>query len=285
MNDHTMQGKTVLITGATDGIGKITALRLAERGAHVVLVGRDPAKTERVVQEIKTATGSTEIESLIADLSSMQQVRDLADQFKRQHDRLDVLINNAGAMFFSRKETVDGLELTFALNHMAYFILTNRLLDMIKASAPARIVNVSSMAHYGRTINFDDLQNERRYSPQRVYGQSKLLNVLFTYELARRLEGTGVTANTLHPGVVATQFAANNWGPVGKLARRVLNLVSISPEEGAQTSIYLATSPEVEGVSGQYFDKCRAKESSPASYDQESQRRLWAISEQIAGGH
>jgi NAD(P)-dependent dehydrogenase (short-subunit alcohol dehydrogenase family) len=166
---------------------------------------------------------------------------------------------------------------------MAYFILTYHLMDVIRASAPARIVNVSSMAHYGRTINFDDLQNKQRYSPQRVYGQSKLLNILFTYELARRLEGSGVTANTLHPGVVATQFAANNWGPVGKLARRVLNIISISAEKGAQTTLYLATSPDVEGVSGEYFDTCRVKESSPASHDQEAQRRLWTISEQIAG--
>lgn len=282
-NEKPMTGKTCLVTGATDGIGKETARTLASMGAAVIVVGRNPAKTEQTVSEIKAQTGSANVTSLLADLSSMQQVRDLADQVKRQVSRLDVLINNAGAMFMSRHETVDHLELTFGLNHMAYFLLTHLLLDTLKASAPARIVSVASAAHYGQKLNFDDLQNQQHFSGTRVYGQSKLMNILFTYELARRLEGSGITANTLHPGLVATQFAANNFGRFGPIIRRGIDLVSISVERGARTSIYLASSPEVAGVSGKYFEKCRDVKSSDASYDVEAQRRLWAISAQIAG--
>jgi retinol dehydrogenase 12 len=274
----TMNGKICLVTGATDGIGKVTARELAAAGADVIVVGRSQSKTEQVVAEIKQQTGNNNVEFMLADLSSMQQVRDLAAAFKRDHDRLDVLVNNAGAIFMSRRESVDGLEMTFALNHVGYFLLTNLLIDVLKASAPARIVSVSSSAHYRGHVNFDDLQHAQHFSGFQVYSDSKLMNVLFTYELARRLEGTGVTANTLHPGVVATNFMANNWGILGKLSRRLLDLGSISAEKGAQTSIYLATSPEVEGVTGEYFDKKKSVKSAKESYDQDVQRRLWETS-------
>jgi len=280
-NNELMKDQVCLVTGATDGIGKVTARELAAAGARVVIVGRNEAKTERTVSEIKQRTGNDQVEYLIADLSSMQQMRDLATEFKRRHDRLDVLVNNAGAIFMSRQESADGLEMTFALNHLAYFLLTNLLIDVLKVSAPARIVNVSSGAHYRGHLDFDDLQHEQKYSGPRAYGDSKLMNVMFTYELARRLDATGITANTLHPGLVATNFMANNWGLLGKLARRLLNLASISAEQGAQTTLYLAASPGVEGVTGKYFDKKKPIKSSEESYDVEAQRRLWEISAEI----
>jgi NAD(P)-dependent dehydrogenase (short-subunit alcohol dehydrogenase family) len=280
-----MDGKVVLVTGATNGIGKVTALELATMGAAVVVVGRNAAKTQAVVEEIKTLSGIPQVEGLVADLSVMNQVRRLADEFKARYNRLDVLVNNAGAVFSQRRETEDGYEMTFALNHLNYFLLTNLLLDLLKASAPSRIINVSSDAHrMPRGLNFDDLQRKNRYSLMgfAAYGDSKLANVLFTYELARRLQGTGVTANAVHPGSVATGFAHNTPG----FLNRVMGLVdrfSLTPEQGARTMIYLASSPEVEGVSGKYFDKSKAVPSSKASYDEEAARRLWEISEQITG--
>lgn len=280
----TMQGKTVLITGGTSGIGKVTARELAKLGAAVVIIGRDAAKAERTITEIKTQTGNDAIEAIVADLSSMAEVRRAAAEFKARHDRLHVLINNAGAMFTKRYETVDGYERTFALNHLAYFLLTNLLLDTLKASAPARIVNVSSDAHTGKKLNFDDLQREKSYDfgGMRVYGESKLANLLFTYELARRLKGTGVTVNALHPGFVASDFGkSENW--FINFIRPIIHRLAIPVEEGAQTSIYLASSPEVEGVSGSYFDKCVAIKSSRASYDEAAQKRLWSISEALTG--
>lgn len=277
-----MRGKICLITGATSGIGRVTAHRLAEMGAHVVLVGRDPARCGTAVQQIQAQTGNREVEALVADLSSQQQVRDLARRFQERHNRLNVLINNAGGMWLQRRLTVDGLELTFALNHLAYFLLTELLLDTLKASAPARIINVSSLAHrrgYGR-MSFDDLMGERRYNGWKAYCQSKLANLLFTYELARRLEGTGVTANALHPGWVATGFAGGN-GWRGRLWQGAANLFALSPEQGAKTIIYLASAPEVEGVSGRYFVRCREVVSAAASRDEEAARRLWQVSQEL----
>jgi NAD(P)-dependent dehydrogenase (short-subunit alcohol dehydrogenase family) len=281
-----MQGKICLITGATAGIGEITAREMARLGATVVGVGRDAQKSAAVAAHIRAETGNDRVEYLLADLSSQAAVRRLAETFKGQYARLDVLINNAGAFYGRRQESVDGVELTFALNHLSYFLLTTLLLDVLKASAPARIVNVSSEAHAGTSMNFDDLEGKTRFSGWRAYAQSKLANVLLTYELARRLEGSGVTANALHPGFVATNFALNNFTfPGARLAigfyRLFLKLASIPPEEGAQTSLYLATSPEVEGVTGKYFVKCRAAPSSPASHDPTAARRLWEISEQM----
>lgn len=279
-----MNGKICLITGATNGIGKVTARELAKMGATVVIVGRNAARTEATVYGIKKQTGNESVDQIVADLSSMAEVRRAAEEFKSRYKRLDVLVNNAGALFAQRRETVDGYEMTFALNHLAYFLLTSLLLEMLKASAPSRVVNVGSDAHYTAKLNFDDLHNKRAYRMfgNEAYGQSKLANVLFTYELARRLEGTGVTANVLHPGFVASGFGHNNRGVV-RLAMKVLHRFALAPEQGAETAIYLASSPEVEGVTGKYFEKRKAMKSSPASYDEAVARRLWEISEQMVG--
>lgn len=281
-----MDGKVVLITGATNGIGKAAALELAKMGATLVLVGRKPAKTQETVADIKAKSGNANVEYLLADLSSMAEVRKLADAFKSKHARLDVLINNAGGLFAAREETVDGYEMTFGFNHLSYFLLTNLLLDTLKASAPSRIVNVSSDAHNMGSMNFADLQSENGYSMGgwRAYGQSKLANVLFTYELARRLTGTGVTANVLHPGFVATGFGRNRPGLMD-LGMRVAHLFAITPEQGAETIVKLAAAPEVEGVTGKYWDKGRAVGSSKKSYDLEAAQRLWKVSEELTGLH
>jgi NAD(P)-dependent dehydrogenase (short-subunit alcohol dehydrogenase family) len=267
-----MIGKVCLVTGATDGIGKVTARALAEAGATVVGVGRSPTKIEAVKREIGQTAGS--LEFLTADLSSQAEVRGLAEAFRRKYDHLHVLVNNAGALFTSYRESVDGIEMTFALNHLSYFLLTNLLLDVIKASTPARIINVASDAHEGNTINFDDLGNRQGYSGWKAYGASKLANILFTYELARRLEGTGVTVNAVHPGFVNTNFqraaGLNMRGP-------------LNPEQGADTQIWLATAPEVEGVTGKYFVRRRETRSSDISYDAETARRLWDISAEMVG--
>lgn len=285
-----MQGRVCLITGATGGIGRETALGLASRGATLIIVGRTPEKVTATISELKEKTGNQAIEGLVADLSSQAELRRVAAEFLDKHDRLHVLVNNAGAMFFSRRQTVDGLETTFALDHLGYFLLTNLLLDTIKASATpdrnARIVSVASAAHQGATINFDDLQSTTSYSGMGMgaYGQAKLANILFTYELARRLAGTHVTANAVHPGFVSTGFALNNLGGV---LRSVVGLgmrpFQVSVEQGAQTSIYLAASPEVEGVTGEYFAKCKPIRSSAASYDEAAAKRLWEVSEELVG--
>lgn len=267
-----MNGKICLVTGATDGVGKVTARVLAERGATVIGVGRDPAKIEATLAEVGKTPGS--LEFIKADLSSLAQIRALAAEFKRKYDQLHVLVNNAGALFTSYRETVGGIEMTFALNHLSYFLLTNLLLDTITASAPARIINVSSDAHEGSTINFDDLGHQRQYNGWGTYGQSKLANILFTYELARRLQGTGVTVNALHPGFVNTNFqraaGLNMRGP-------------LSSEEGADTQIWMATSPDVEGVTGKYFVRRRETRTSKVSYDEKVARRLWDVSAEMVG--
>jgi NAD(P)-dependent dehydrogenase (short-subunit alcohol dehydrogenase family) len=278
-----MAGKVILVTGATNGIGEVTALELARQDATVALVARNEAKAKDTRDRIKRETGNENVDYLTADLSSMEQVRGLAEEFGRRYDRLDVLVNNAGAVFMSRRETVDGFERTFALNHLAYFLLTNQLLDRLRASAPARIVNVSSEAHERASLDLGDLQSEHGYNGMRVYGRSKLMNLLFTYELVRRLEGTGVTVNGVHPGFVNSGFAKNNGGLVRVGMNLIGRLVAITPEQGAQTLIYLASSPEVEGVSGKYFVKREPVRSSAASYDVEAARRLWEISAELVG--
>lgn len=280
-----MQGKTVLVTGATNGIGKVTATELAKMGAQVVIIGRSAAKVDATLNEIRAKSGGkAQVSALVGDLSLMSEVRRLAAEFRQQHSRLDVLVNNAGGVFSERKVTAEGLEWTFALNHMSYFLLTNLLLDLLKASAPSRIVSVSSGAHTMGKLNFDDLQNEQNYNMGgfRAYSQSKMMNIQFTYALARRLAGSGVTANVLHPGAVATGFGMNN----GSLMLRLFGLFRpfmLTPEKGADTMIYLASSPEVEGVSGQYFDRRKSIRSVAYSYDEAAQERLWEMSEQIAG--
>ena len=278
-----MIGKVALITGATSGIGSVTAREIARMGATVVIVGRDAFRMDNTVAAIQQHTGNRKVSGLIADLSSQEQVRTLASAFLDRYQRLDVLVNNAGAVFYHRETTVDGLEMTFALNHLAPFLLTNLLLDRLIATPDSRVVTVSSMAHNGARIPFDDLQHERSpYRSFQVYGQSKLANILFTFELARRLAGISVTANTLHPGFVASNFGLAPGGLTG-LGMRAARIFAISPERGAQTSIYLASSPDVEGVTGRYFVKCKSVRSSRASYDVDAARRLWDVSEQLTG--
>ena len=273
----TMQGRVCLITGGTSGIGKSAAQALARMGAGVVIVGRNPEKTRQVVEELRSATGS-KVDSLIADLSSQQEVRRLASEFQGKYSQLHVLLNNAGATFRTRQLSVDGIEMTFALNHLAYFLLTNLLLDTLRASAPARIINVSSDAHSGGKIEFDNLQGERSYSSFGPYGNSKLANILFTKELARRLEGTGVTSNALHPGLTSTGFGRNNPGFLMTIMRAVIPLIARSPEKGAQTSIYLASSPEVQSITGEYFVNCRVAKTAPQAADMAVAKRLWDVS-------
>jgi retinol dehydrogenase-12 len=273
-----MQGKICLVTGATLGIGKETALGLARKGAHVVIVGRDEARTRETAAWIARESGNAQVDFLIADLSSQAEVRRLAQEFKDKYPRLDVLLNNAGAIFTRRELTAEGFERTWALNHLAEFLLTGLLLDRLEASAPARIVNVASTAHATGTIAFDNLQGEKKYSGIAAYGQSKLANIMFTYALARRLAGTGVTANCLHPGVVATGFGHNTPG----LIKTLLGLARpflMTAEKGAATSIYLASSPDVADVSGKYFAKCRPTASSKLSADVAVQEKLWELSE------
>jgi len=279
--DGDMKDKTCMVTGATNGIGLVTAKKLARMGAAVTVVSRSPERCQATAERIRLENGNPQVDFIAADLSSLGEIRRVAQEFMTEHSRLDVLVNNAGGFFMRRCETIDGIELTFAINHLNYFLLTRLLLETIKASAPARIINVSSDAHRGASLNFNDLQNKRRYAGFRVYSQSKLMNVLFTYELDRRLQGSGVTANALHPGFVATGFAKNN-GALFRLFMPLAQLGALSPEEGARTSIYLASSPEVDGVSGRYFTKEKAVASSPESYDEQSARRLWEISLELA---
>jgi retinol dehydrogenase-12 len=278
-----MQNKICLVTGATNGIGKVTALELAKMGATVIVVGRNPDKTEAVVNELRAQSGSDRVDKALADLSSLAEVQALAENFKRKYSRLDVLVNNAGAYFGKRQVSADGYEMTFALNHLSYFLLTALLLDVLKASAPSRIVNVASDAHRTVPLDFDDLQAEKKFNGLVVYGRSKLANILFTYELAKRLQGTNVTANTLHPGFVATGFGADSGALMRIGIKITARLMGVSVEEGAQTTIYLASSPEVEGVTGKYFQKCKPAQSSAASYDVDARERLWQISEQLCG--
>jgi retinol dehydrogenase 12 len=278
-----MVGKTCLVTGATAGIGQITARELARKGATVVVVGRSLARCEATAGAIRQETGNPSVEFLVADLSSQAEVRKVAREFQAGHNRLDVLLNNAGAMFTKRLESVDGIEMTFALNHLGYFLLTNLLLDPLKATAPSRVVNVASDAHrYVSKVDFDDPQGRKKYGGIHAYSQSKFANILFTYELARRLTGTGVTSNCLHPGFVASSFTAGN-GAMGWMMRRAASLFAISPDAGAKTSTYLASAPEVEGVTGRYFFKEKPAESSKTTHDEAAAARLWDLSEELTG--
>ncbi len=279
---RSMEGKVCLVTGASSGIGLVTASELARRGSRVIGVGRSAERCAAAARQIREQTGSISVEFLVFDLSSQAEIRRLAEAVKAATPRLDVLVNNAGLIRMKREETVDGLEMTFALNHLGYFLLTNLLLDTLKASAPTRIVSVASAAHHHCKINFDDLQASKKYSAWRAYQQSKLANILFTRELARRLEGTGVTANTLHPGYVRTQIFRPQ-GFAGWLMRRAAELFAITPEEGAKTTIYLASSPEVEGRTGLYFVKQKPAASSPESVDDATARMLWDQSAKLTG--
>jgi NAD(P)-dependent dehydrogenase (short-subunit alcohol dehydrogenase family) len=278
-----MVGKSVLVTGGTGGIGRATAIGLAALGARVAITGRDLPRAASVAAEIRGTTGNPEVAAFAADLSSQAEVRRLADAVLDAYPRLDVLLNNVGGSWNTRHVTADGLERTFAVNHLAAFLLTNLLLDRLKASAPARVVTVSSAAQSTGAIDFDDLQSERDYSERRTYPQAKLASVMFTYELARRLEGTGVTANVLHPGVVNTAFGAEDPGLIFKVLVPFMRPFMKTPAKGAATSIFLASSPEVEGVSGQYFANSSPRASSKASYDVPAATRLWLVSADLAG--
>ena len=277
-----MTGKTVLVTGGTGGIGLATATGLAGLGARVGIVGRDPARSEAAARQLRASGGQVDV--FVADVSSQDEVRRLANEVLAAYPRLDVLVNNVGGYWATRHTTVDGLERTFAVNHLAPFLLTNLLLDRLRASAPARVVTVSSGAQAMGRIDFDDLQGERDYSGQRAYNQSKLANVMFTYELARRLKGIGVTANALHPGVVRTNFGAR--GLQGLDAAHAAGHPPVheeTPTRGAATSVYLASSAEVEGVTGRYFANSKPKTSSKASQDVAAAARLWGVSADLVG--
>jgi NAD(P)-dependent dehydrogenase (short-subunit alcohol dehydrogenase family) len=283
-----MKNKICLITGATSGIGQATAMALAKKGMTrqktagytVIVAGRDEERCQKTVARIQRETGNFHVDYLLADLSVQDQVRQLAADFKARYERLDVLVNNAGAIFLRRQVSADGIEMNFALNHLAYFLLTNLLLDTLKASAPARVVNVASNSHRHKHLDFDNLELKRGYNPMRAYGRSKLCNLYFTYELARRLEGTIVTVNAMHPGFVATNMGTNN-GRWVKLFLPLIHLSSLTPEEGASTAVYLASSPDVEGVTGKYFVRERGVASDPVSYDEFAASRLWEVSEEM----
>ena len=275
-----MNGKTCIVTGANAGIGKATALGLAKMGAKVVMVCRSRERGEVALAEITRESGNDSVSLLLADLSSQTAVRNLAAEFTATYPSLHVLINNAGIIPKRRTVTEDGLETQFAVNHLACFLLNNLLLDKLKANASARIINVSSKVHERASIDFDNLQSERSYRPTHVYAWTKLANVLFTYELARRLEATRVTANCLHPGPVATDLMA---GYMPSVPRFMMKIIAHSPQNAAQTSLYLATSPDVEGVSGKYFVNQESALSSKASYDRTAARRLWEVSAKLTG--
>lgn len=267
-----------LVTGATSGIGYVTAREIARQGATVVGVGRSVERSRAAVDRIRNQTGNPRVEFLVADLSSQPEIRRLAGEVKARYPQLHVLVNNVGGLFLNGQVAPDGTEMTLALNHLGPYLLTRLLVDVLKASAPARIVNVASVAHLGARIDFANL----RFGGWSGYQRSKLANVLFTYELARRLQATGVTANALHPGLVNSGFGLNNRGLFAFL-RPLAYFMAIDNERGARTSIYLATSPEVDGVTGRYFVRCRPRRSSGASYDRADAGRLWNVSAEMTG--
>ena len=276
-----MEGKVCLITGGSDGIGYAAALELARMGATVAIAGRNAAKTEAAAERIRRDTGNPSVSVLLADLSSQREVRRLALEVKERLPRLDVLLNNAGAIFLSHRASVDGIEMTFALNHLGYFLLTTLLLDLLSESAPARIINVSSSSHYEpRSLSLEDLARPGNGRSYKAYGRSKLCNVLFTYELARRLAGSGVTVNALHPGLVRTGFARNN-GILGRVANFFIGVRGVDATKGAETLVYLASSLDVEAVTGKFFIDCRAVPSSQLSYDAGLAAELWDLSERL----
>jgi retinol dehydrogenase 14 len=272
-----MAGRTVLVTGGTGGIGRATALGLATMGAHLAITGRDRGRAEDAARDIRAAGGG-QVDAFVADLSSQSQVRRLADEVLQRLSRIDVLVNNVGGYWNTRHVTADGLERTFALNHLAPFLLTSLLLDRVKQSAPARVVMVSSSVQASGRIDFGDLQGERSYSGARAYNQSKLANVLFTYELARRLHATGVTANALHPGVVSTSFGAEDPGSVQRLFTPFMRPFMKAPARGAATSVHLASAPDLEQVTSRYFASSRPRRSAKRSYDEAAAARLWQVS-------
>jgi NAD(P)-dependent dehydrogenase (short-subunit alcohol dehydrogenase family) len=281
---ETMQGKTVVITGGTSGIGEVAAVALAEKGARIVLVARDAARAEATLQKLAVANPAVTHALHIADLFSLYETKRVAAEIAAAEPRIDVLINNAGAFFEERETTIDGLEQSFALNHMAYFIITNGLLERLKATPGARIISTASDAHKMARLDLDDLQSEKNFNGFRTYGTTKLMNILFTRQLAKRLEGTGASAYCLHPGFVATRFADNNDGFMGKIFSLLKRIWAISPEKGARTITYLASTSQALGKPGSYWYKCRKVTPTRAARNDADAARLWALSEGIANG-
>jgi NAD(P)-dependent dehydrogenase (short-subunit alcohol dehydrogenase family) len=274
-----MQGKTVIITGATSGIGEVAAIRLAEQGARIVFTARDQARADDTMAKLRKANAAADHAVHMADLSTLAEMKRIGAELARE-PQIDVLINNAGALFNRRQETSDGLEMTFAVNHMAYFVITNMLLPGLKPGA--RIVTTASNAHRGARLDFDDLQSRKGYTSFAVYSRSKLCDILFNRELARRTP-PGVTANALHPGFVATRFGDQSGGVMQRLVRVAKPIGAISPQEGAKTITWLASSPDVEGVTGEYFHECKIATPTKEARNDADARRLWEISAQIAG--
>lgn len=278
-----LQGKVCLITGATNGIGEEAAKQIALMGAEIVFIARSPAKAEELKQSLKSLTGR-ESTSIIADLSSQEEVKRAASEFLSMNKPLNILLNNAGIMNTSRKETVDGLEEVFSVNHLAYYSFTLMLMNKLIESGPSRVVNVASGAHvFVKDMNFDDLQSEKEYKTMQVYGRSKLANILFTRELAERLKGKGVTVNCLHPGFVNTGIGSNNSPTMGRILMTLARPFSRKTDKGAETSIYLCVSPEVENETGEYFYDCKKEKISAAASDKENATKLWEVSSKLTG--
>ena len=275
-----MKDKICLITGATDGIGKETVRCLGKQNAQLILVGRNPEKGEKVQKKLIAITGNNQIDIMTADLSNMNTIQKLSAEIHKKYNKLNVLINNVGAFFSKREITDEGFEKTFALNHLGYFLLTKLLLDLIKKGKNPRIINVASGAHIGATLDFDNLQGKNDYSGWAAYKRSKLMNIMFTYKLAELLKDTPITVNTLHPGFVRTRFGDNNTGIVGIGLNLAKKIGAISIKKGAETSVFLATSPTVKGVSGKYFVKCKPEKSSSSSYNKSDIDRLWRTTDE-----
>jgi NAD(P)-dependent dehydrogenase (short-subunit alcohol dehydrogenase family) len=273
-----MKGKICVVTGSNTGIGKETARGLAALGAKVVLACRDASKAESARDDIARSTGRSDLEVATLDLASTESIRAFAESFQREHDRLDVLVNNAGVFPMARSTTADGFESTFGVNHLGTFLLTRELLPVLRASAPSRIVVLSSALHYRGRMEWEDLEfKQRKYSGTKAYNQSKLANILFTLALSRRLEGSGVTVNAVHPGVVATELARD----FPKLLIKIAGLFMITPKQGAECSLHVASSGELASVTGQYFEKSRAKRPATVAHDLGAQERLWTLSEEL----
>jgi NAD(P)-dependent dehydrogenase (short-subunit alcohol dehydrogenase family) len=277
-----MAQRVCMVTGASSGIGKETSKKLVELGATVIIVCRNRERGERAKLEIEKAADAAQVELMLADFASLDSVRAMAKKFLEDHDSLHVLVNNAGGVRVMRSVTADGFETTFQVDYLSHFLLTNLLLEVLEKSAPSRIINVSSASHYSGHMNFDDLQMEKGYGVMKAYSQAKLAQVLFTHELSRRLDGTGVTVNSLHPGAVATNIWKSPLGPFSFLGN-ISKLFLISPEKGAETPVYLASSPEVEYATGKYYDHKREKQSSTESHDQSTAKQLWDESERMTG--
>ena len=272
------QKRIAVITGANTGMGKATARALAENGDRVVMVCRSRERGEAALQEVKSQSGNPDVELMICDLSSLDSVNEFCRDFRMKYKQLHVLINNAGVIVPDYRTTSEGYELQFGVNHLAHFLLTDRLLDLLKEGAPARIINVASVAHKSGKIYFDDVNLKQNYGAWRAYAQSKLANVLFTFRLAEMLEGSGVTVNCLHPGTVATNIVVKQNSPIGKLIARIMGWLIMPPEKGAETAVYLASSGEVEGITGKYFYRKKPVPSSRLSYDKETAGKLWDLS-------